>query len=168
MARPIPELAPVTSAFCPCSIRCGGTRGMTGFGRWESTAGMSMFVLSQNRDGSGWCRSADVAGTRLEKLGDEAGPAGLVPGADTASAVAVEVLEEEQVIAEVRILLQPRMLREDRPPPRFVLEEEPCEAARQLVGDALDRHQPARARRAFDTEVVTVIMVKLLQGLDDQ
>ena len=43
---------------------------------------------------------------RLQELGDEAGPAGLMRRADAAAGVAVEVLVEQQVVAEVRVGLQ--------------------------------------------------------------
>ena len=46
------------------------------------------------------------AAARLQELGDQPGPAGLVRGADAAAVVAVEVFVEQQVVAEVRIVLQ--------------------------------------------------------------
>ena len=43
----------------------------------------------------------------MEKFGDQAGPSGLVARPDSPAVVAVKVLEEKQVIAEVRIVLHP-------------------------------------------------------------
>src|SRR5690349_7649419 len=42
----------------------------------------------------------------LDKLGDGAGPAGLVAGADAGAVVAVEVLIEQDVVAPVGIVLE--------------------------------------------------------------
>ena len=41
----------------------------------------------------------------LQELGDQAGPAGLVAGADSGAVVAVEIFVKEQVIAELRVFL---------------------------------------------------------------
>src|SRR3954465_5299259 len=43
---------------------------------------------------------------QLDLLGDDAGPAGLVAGADPGAVVAVEVFVEQQVVAEVRVFLK--------------------------------------------------------------
>src|SRR5689334_5965614 len=59
----------------------------------------------------------------LEELGDEAGPSGLVAGADTGPVVAVEVLMKRQVIPEVRIPLQLLLAPEDRSAPALVAQE---------------------------------------------
>src|SRR5215813_5729540 len=47
-----------------------------------------------------------VFGTRLQELGDQTGPSGLVRGPDSTARVAVEVLVEVDVIAELAVLLQ--------------------------------------------------------------
>src|SRR6185295_15428299 len=55
-----------------------------------------------------------LSGTRLQELGDQPGPSGLVRGADPTARVAVEVLIEVDVVAELAILLQLRIERVDR------------------------------------------------------
>src|SRR5918996_5950678 len=90
-------------------------------------------------------RAAAVAVLRqawLQELRDQAGPAGLMGRADAAARVAVEVLVEQYVVAEVRIALQLRVLAEPRPHAAFVLEEQPLQPRRDLVGDLVDRAQP--------------------------
>src|SRR5258707_1280177 len=47
---------------------------------------------------------------RLQQLGHESRPSGLMRRADAAPRVAVEVLVEEDVVAEVRIVLHPRVV----------------------------------------------------------
>ena len=46
-------------------------------------------------------RRCSAPGRRLEQLGDERGPAGLVAGAESSPGIAVEVLEEERVVVRV-------------------------------------------------------------------
>ena len=43
---------------------------------------------------------------RLDRAGDEGGPAGLVAGAEAVAVVAVEILVEPEVVAEVGVVLQ--------------------------------------------------------------
>ena len=75
----------------------------------------------------------------LEELGYQACPAGLVRRAHAATAVAVEVLVEECVVAEMRITRQLVVLVEDRPPATFVGQEDARQAPRQLVGNLVER-----------------------------
>src|SRR5688572_22841696 len=82
---------------------------------------------------------------RLEELGDQAGPAGLVTCTDAAAGVAAEVLVEQHVVAKVRVALHLRVLPEHRPPPALVLEEQPLQARRQIVCDLIQRTQLAGA-----------------------
>ncbi len=70
----------------------------------------------------------------LQQLGHQAGPAGLVAGAEAAAGVAVEVLVEQEVIAEVGVVLEQLDVAEDRPAPVGVAQEEPRQPPRQLVG----------------------------------
>ena len=81
-----------------------------------------------------------VTNGAFEQLGDQAGPAGLVRRADAAAGVAVEVLVEQDVVAEVRIGLQLRSWspKTGRRPSR-PSQEEPRQAARQFVGHLVDR-----------------------------
>ena len=71
----------------------------------------------------------------LDQLRDQAGPAGLVAGAEAGAVVAVEVLVEEQVVAPVRIVLERRLAAEHRAAALAVAREEADQALRELVGD---------------------------------
>src|SRR5262245_7113185 len=89
-------------------------------------------------------------------------------GADTATAVAVEVVGEEQVVAEVWVARQLGMSAEDRADALAVGKEEARQSARQLGGDFVERAHAAGADGALHLEVVAVIVVELLQRLDQQ
>src|SRR5213079_2918705 len=54
----------------------------------------------------------------LQQCGDEAGPSGLVAGAEAGAVVAVEVLVKEDEVPPVRIVLELPRVSVDRPPPR--------------------------------------------------
>ena len=82
---------------------------------------------------------------RLQQLCDQSGPAGLVSGADAAAGVAVKILVEQDVIAEVLVVLQAWVLREDGSLAVLVLEEYSGQAlgdfARRLLdGDEISRN----------------------------
>ena len=59
------------------------------------------------------CRG--FGGEVVDEVGDEAGPAGLVRGAETVAVVAVEVFVERDVVPEVRVVLELGVAAEDRP-----------------------------------------------------
>ena len=75
-------------------------------------------------------------------------------GAAAAPGVAVEIFEELQTVAEMRIVVEARRLGLIGPPPARVLEEQRLETARQFVGDLVQRQIILRAGRAFDAELV--------------
>src|SRR5438128_1023948 len=87
-----------------------------------------------------------------DEVGDEPRPAGLVGGAQPGTAVAVEVLVEEDQVVPGRLLLQHPVGAEDGPSPRLVLEEEAGQAIRQGVRDLGQRRLPAGAGRKLDAE----------------
>src|SRR5262249_24463425 len=97
----------------------------------------------------------------VQGTGDDSGPAGLVAGAQASSVVAVEILVEQDAIAPVRILLEHRRSTVDRSTTVLASEEDVSEPAGDFLGDLIERHQPARARGAFHTKVVTVVKVIL-------
>ena len=68
---PMPELAPVTRAFCPVRILRIAQLGITTGGRSSASIILSMLVVLG-------LRLAGLASPRLQQLGDQAGPAGLV------------------------------------------------------------------------------------------
>ena len=106
--------------------------------------------------------------TRHEQLRDEPGPARLMRRADAAAGVAMEVFVEQQVIAEMRVLLQARVMREYGPMPVLVREENASEPRGELVGDVIDREERSGSSRTFDAEVAAEVVVKLLQRFDDE
>src|SRR5262249_56742126 len=114
----MPEVAPVTRAFCPWRTLRMGHEGMTTAGscsgdstgsiarppsrgsRFKGLGGRRRFTLRLGTDVLGRLLPA-----RLQQLGDKPGPTGLVRRADAAPRVAVEVFVEQQVIPEVRVVL---------------------------------------------------------------
>src|SRR5262245_58972311 len=62
---------------------------------------------------------------RLQQLGDQAGPPGLMRRPDAAPGVAVEVLVKEQVVAEERVRLQLLLTAEHRPSAVAAAQEDP-------------------------------------------
>ena len=87
---------------------------------------------------------------------------------DAAPVVAIEVLVERDTAAVVGIRLQLGGMAQHRAVAVFILQEDARQSARQLLGNLLDREQRAGARRAFDFEIVAVVVVEFLQRLDDQ
>src|SRR5262249_52811237 len=94
----------------------------------------------------------DVA--RLEQLGDQAGPAGLVRRPGAAAAVCVEILVEQNVVPKVRVVLQLRAVAEHRPAVPLVTKEETAQAACHLNGDLINREQLSGTGWAHELEGV--------------
>src|SRR4051794_7957461 len=93
--RPMPELAPVINAFCPLSTLLIGQFGITTSGIGSSyTKG----VMTRCSFGG---RFARIGFARLEQLGDQAGPTGLVRSSGAAPGIAIKKLEEKQIIAKI-------------------------------------------------------------------
>src|SRR5438034_2997057 len=89
-------------------------------------------------------------------------------GAEAAAGLAMKILVEQHVIAEMRVLLQYRHVAEDRPAAVGPTQENPAQAPRQLSRDLAEMRQRPGSHRAFDLEIVAVIGMKPLQRLDDQ
>src|SRR4051812_41646767 len=88
--------------------------------------------------------------------------------ADAAARVAVEVLVEGNVIAEVRIALKAFDIAEDGAiTGQLVAQHESRYSAGELVRDLTNRHHVAGARRALDTKIIAVIAVELAQRFDE-
>src|SRR5262245_1384455 len=104
-----------------------------------------------------------LSGTRLQELGDQPGPSGLVRGSDSTARVAVEVLVEVDVVAELAILLQLGIEHVHLSHAGGILQEDPGETVRQLLRDLIDREKTARAGRAFDAKPIAVVVVKLAE-----
>ena len=76
----------------------------------------------------------------VEQRRDEAGPPGLVAGAEPGAVVAVEVLVEQDQVAPVRIVLELRRAAVHRPPPVVVAQERRRQPPRDLLRDLEQRH----------------------------
>src|SRR6185312_16067241 len=99
---------------------------------------------SQGWDGVGWRGAASarcLAG--LQQLGDESGPSRLMRGAQATAIVAIEVLVEQHVIAEVRIIRVRPMLQSGGTSSRGVRQEYARQPIGQLVGYRVEGHEPA-------------------------
>src|SRR5581483_103718 len=109
----------------------------------------------------------DPLAALLQQLGDDAGPSGLVAGADSAAVIAVEVLIEEDQVLPVRILIKivPAV---NRPAAVQTLQKDACHAPRELGGDFPQCHHLAGAGRALDREFVAQVMMELLQRFDQE
>ncbi len=88
------------------------------------------------------CRRHELADRRhrhaarpQDQLRDEPGPAGLVAGAEPGAVVAVEVLEEQQVVLPRGIGLEPLDPAEARPPAVLADEEQRDQPVADVVGD---------------------------------
>src|SRR2546421_887849 len=104
----------------------------------------------------------------LEELRDQPRPSRLVVRAHARAVVAVEVLVEQEVVAEVRIALQLLGLAEGRPAAVLIEKEDGGEAAGDLGRHLSERHLPARTGGKFDGELFAQVVVELLQRLDEQ
>src|SRR5580704_7527020 len=124
------------------------------------------------------CSSSFTAGRKMMpgkllsalfyQFGYEPGPAGLVARADTSAIVAVKILVEEEQILPVRIALEKFGGAGDRAAAVLASHENMNEAAGNLGGDFPEVRFAARARREFDFEVLTVIVMVFLQGFDEE
>src|SRR5262249_44382165 len=100
-----------------------------------------------------------------DQMRDEAGPAGLVAGAQTRAGVSVEVLVERHEIPPVLVLVEPGDAAVDGPAAVGALEEDRRQAPAQLVRDLVQVHPLPRPGRALDAEVVAEEAVEALEGL---
>src|SRR6267142_1545009 len=92
---------------------------------------------------------------------DDAGPSGLMARPEPRAVVAVEVFIEQDEVAPVRVLLELAGAAVHRPPAIRVAQEDVGQAARDLLGDLIERHVPAGAGGTFDGEPVAVVEVVL-------
>src|SRR6202000_3032622 len=74
------------------------------------------------------------AAEKLDQFCDQAGPSGLVAGAQARAVVAMEVLIEQDVILPLGIGLELLRASVHRPTPRFVTQEDPVETVGNLPG----------------------------------
>ena len=103
-----------------------------------------------------------------DQVGDHAGPAGLVEGADRGAVVAVEVLAEDQVVVPGRIGLHDLGPAEAGPPAVRAAGEDRDQPVRQVGGDLVQGQLLAGPGRVLDREVVAEEPVVPLQDADHQ
>src|SRR5579871_6146618 len=104
----------------------------------------------------------------MHAASDDAGPTGLMAGAETSTIVSVEVLVEQEEVAPVRIILEFVSSTVYGTVSHLVLQEDVSEAARNLLGHLIKVHAPARACRTFHGEIIAVVTVVLQQGAYDE
>lgn len=100
----------------------------------------------------------------VDAIGDQAGPASLVRGAETHTFVAVKVFVEQYEVAERRIA---RVLFRQSPirsvarakAALLVREKNAREAARQLIGHFAEAHEPTGSGRTFCLERIAKVVV---------
>src|ERR1700682_2172833 len=100
---------------------------------------------------------------RHEKSCHQTGPAGLVRGTDTTSGVAVEIFVEKYIIAKMRVLLQVGIVAIHRTSAALIPEKKACQAGGQLICDLIEGDEFSRVCRAFNFEIVAVVVMKILQ-----
>ena len=98
---------------------------------------------------------------------NDPGPSGLVARAEAGAVVAVKILIKQDEVAPVRILLELSGAAVHRTLAGLVPHEDAGQSARDLLGDLVERHEPAGAGRAFDGEIVSIVCVVLQQSPND-
>jgi hypothetical protein len=89
-------------------------------------------------------------------------------GADASAIVPVEVLVKVNVVPKVRIALQPIILAKNRSAALLISPKYSHQTAAQFNGNVVNCYIATRPGWTFDLKVVSVVMMKLLQGLDDE
>ena len=107
-----------------------------------------------------------LSGLLLKELCRQAGPAGLMAGADAHAVIAVEVFVEPDVVGPVRALEQSAVSTLERTPAFFVLSEQACHPSRKLIRNLIKRQKFFRTYWAFNFEVIAVVVVELLERLN--
>ncbi len=100
----------------------------------------------------------------LQEFGDEAAPAGLMRCAHAAPVVAVKVFVEEDVVLEVRVGGELRVILQHGALTVLAFQEQPREPVGEFAGDFVDGQEFPRAGGAFDLEIVAIIVMEFLQG----
>jgi hypothetical protein len=89
-------------------------------------------------------------------------------GAEAGSAVAVEILVEENEVPPVGIVLELRHSAVYGAFTGAIAKEQTGQASRELLGDSLEAEEVTRARGALHLEIISIIMMELLERLDEQ
>src|ERR1700745_596131 len=99
----------------------------------------------------------------LEEFCDQAGPAGLMAGAQTRSGVAVKVFVKKNQVAPMRIALEDFAFAGDGTAAGAVAQKDADQAARNLRRNLPEVEFAVGMRGERDLEVFAVVVVKLLQ-----
>src|SRR5579872_7111860 len=129
-ALPMPELAPVTSAFWPLSNPGIGLMVDSKFGVIVSCVSKLVSFLDEFQGSA-----------RVKQFGYETGPARLVRGPEAAASLTVKVLVKKRVIAKMRIVLQLLIVSEDWTTARRVDEKQACQPVPELDGHVIYGHK---------------------------
>ena len=105
---------------------------------------------------------------RLQQQRNQASPAGLVRRTKTTTAVAVKIFVEQQIVAEMDVLLLEPRVPEHRSAAVFVAKKDPAQPLGKLISHFTEITQPARPDWTLYLEIVSVITVEPAQRFDDQ
>src|SRR5215470_14254456 len=104
----------------------------------------------------------------FDELGDQAGPAGLVAGADSGAVIPVKVFIKENQIAPVRVGLKYFLSASDRAAAVVIAQKNVSQPAGDFCRDLPEIGLGLRMRWAFHFEVLAVVVMKLLQRFDEE
>jgi len=115
-------------------IRNSGPRVRAKFGR--------LFLFFERRRQSALQYGLGVDAAKVfDQTSDDAGPSGLLAGADAGAIVAVEVFVEQQVVAPLGIALRFLRRAKDRPEAGFIAQKDPGQAISDLLRHLEQVHQ---------------------------
>src|SRR5882762_3578957 len=104
----------------------------------------------------------------LEELCHEAGPPGLMTGAQPRSGVPMKIFVKQNQVSPPGILLKFLKRAVERPPSVAIAQKNMLQRSRDFRAHIPERHLLAGAGRTFHLESVSVIMMKFLQRFDHQ
>src|SRR6266852_1807920 len=113
------------------------------------------------------CRMRFGLSALLQQFRNDTRPAGLMARSDARPVVSVEIFVEQDQIAPMRVVAVLGSL-VYRPSAVLISQKYPRQAARDLRCDFPERHVLARTGRTLNLEVVTQIVMELLERLDQQ
>ena len=104
----------------------------------------------------------------MQQQCDKSGPAGLVRGAEPCAGLAVEILVEQQMVAEGGFGPCRNLPAEAGSPPVRGAQEQTCEPPAQFVRDRGQGRVPPGAYRELHQKVVAVVAMKLVERLHEE
>src|SRR2546428_7816945 len=112
--------------------------------------------------------SACVRPALLQELGHQCSPSRLVRGAQPGASLAVKIFKKAHQISPVRIALKFFDRAAHRAASVFVAQKDAAQRPRKLRRNLPERQLAPRAGREFYLQFIAKIVMKSLQGLDDQ